>query len=261
VNFLMSPNWLRNKTVFPSMNFDLGERDLSGVVFTLKPGAMLRGHVVTVKPLPPHFSLLLTSHGKVSSIPQIQVQADGSFECPDVYPDDYDLSVLSPVPGWRVQEIRLGGRVLDTRREGIVVKDDVPLLEIKIVLDSQMTTVSGSVVDENGAPQSGVDVVLIGQSSKRWPDRPLRGATTGLDGRYHFEAVIPGDYWMVAWPLRLGLELRDPYIYAQIASETVAVHVGALPITQDLKLTPKTKEAAERMTPGHQAYVFPAARY
>ncbi len=173
-----------------------------------------------------------------------------------MYQGEYDLTV--PSNTWHIREMRLGDKVVDTKTEGILVKDDVPLPELTVVVDSQVTTVSGILTDESGAPQPGIDVILMSQSTKRQPDGWLHSGTTGLDGRYRITDVIPGEYWMLAWPRAAVWELRDPHIFGQIESETTPVHVGASPVTQDLKLTSKTNAVAERVKTNS---IFPATKY
>ncbi len=52
--------------------FDLGDEDTSGVVFTVKPGIALRGHVVTNQPLPQGFYVSLAARGRVE-LPELGV--------------------------------------------------------------------------------------------------------------------------------------------------------------------------------------------
>jgi hypothetical protein len=246
VNFF-GPQWVGRIFKVPSMEFELGENDVRGVVFTVKSGAVLRGRFVADSGLPTGLSVSVMPHeGGILTHGSVPVQADGSFEYPHIYPGDYDLILLGSNT-WYIRGMRWGR--LDVTDVGILIRDNAPLPELEVSVDSRVSRVSGSVVDERGAPQPSITVVLMNAPTKRWPEPTFQTATTGLDGHYEIQAVRPGEHRLLAWPRVNVLALRDPQVLAQLQTETVAVRAATSSVVQDVKLTSRTRAVAEHVEP------------
>jgi len=85
--------------------------------------------------------------------------------------------------------------------------------------------VEGVVLDADRQPAAGATVVLAPEKSRREHARYYRSTTAGQDGRFHFRAVIPGDYVVLAWEDIESGAWRDPDVLEPAESSGARVTV------------------------------------
>jgi Carboxypeptidase regulatory-like domain len=100
--------------------------------------------------------------------------------------------------GWTVKAILHDGR--DLADTPIEMKSGEVLTGVQVVVSNRVTTISGQLVDDKGAPlQDGTVIVFADEPSKWWDDsRWVRAVRPDQQGRYQIQGLPPGDYLAVA---------------------------------------------------------------
>jgi hypothetical protein len=100
--------------------------------------------------------------------------------------------------GWTVKAILHDGR--DIIDAPIEMKSGETLTGVQVVVSSQVTTVSGQLADDKGAPLvDGTVIVFADEAAKWWDDsRWVRAVRPDQQGRYQVQGLPPGDYLAVA---------------------------------------------------------------
>jgi Carboxypeptidase regulatory-like domain len=100
--------------------------------------------------------------------------------------------------GWTVKAILHDGR--DIADTPIEMKSGEVLTGVQVVVSNRVTTISGQLVDDKGAPlQDGTVIVFADEPSKWWDDsRWVRAVRPDQQGRYQIQGLPPGDYLAVA---------------------------------------------------------------
>jgi hypothetical protein len=122
--------------------------------------------------------------------------------------DDWSFSVAAVfgvarvraiVPdGWTVKAILHDGR--DIADTPIEMKSGETLTGVQVVVSSRVTTVSGQLLDERGAPLVDGTVIVFPDDASRWSDdsRWVRAVRPDQQGRYQIRGLPPGEYLAVA---------------------------------------------------------------
>jgi len=122
-------------------------------------------------------------------------QADGSFVLRQVVPDKVRIHISGIPPGWYAKSILTSGR---ERADGIV--DLTSGGTVEIVLAVGAVEVTGSVVDADDKPTSGVTVSLVPKDGSRKMGTDLfRTAIADERGHFLLKDVAPGTYEVFAW--------------------------------------------------------------
>ena len=106
----------------------------------------------------------------------------------------------------------------------------------------QAAIISGKVTSaQTGAPIARVQIWAEPEGRSSDPKR-FSDAT----GTFRIPAVIPGDYFVLPWPLDQEGPLLDPEIFPQAQKYAVSVTIERSgTITQDLKVTPQLRAFAQ----------------
>jgi hypothetical protein len=99
--------------------------------------------------------------------------------------------------GWMLKRLIWNGRAIDSGDE---IDVDAEGGRIDAVFTSQITAVTGSVVDASGRPAQDYQVVLFpddGRLQRRWSDR-IRFERADQDGRFRTDGLPPGRYLAIA---------------------------------------------------------------
>jgi hypothetical protein len=184
--------------------------DISSVALTGSAGRTVSGHVVLaegVTAMPrvqisiierllgqPDPMMLGTFRGRYTPI--VPAAEDGSFVVSRVF-GSARLDVTVP-DGWMVKAIVRDGRdIADTPLE---MRSGEQLSGVQISLTDRVTSVEGTLGDDNGAPLADGTVVVFAADSGKWSEesRFVRPARSDQKGRYKIKGLPPGDYLAIA---------------------------------------------------------------
>jgi hypothetical protein len=100
--------------------------------------------------------------------------------------------------GWTVKAIVHDGR--DIADVPVDLKSGETLAGVDIVVSNRVTTVSGQLLDDKGAPLVDGTVILFSDDPTKWGDmsRWVRAVRPDQQGRYQIQGLPPGDYLAVA---------------------------------------------------------------
>ena len=122
--------------------------------------------------------------------------------------DDWSFTVVSVfgaarvravVPdGWTVKAILHDGR--DIADTPIELKSGETLTDVQVVVSQRVTSISGQLLDDKGAPLVDGTVIVFADDASRWSDdsRWVRAVRPDQEGRYQIQGLPPGDYLAVA---------------------------------------------------------------
>ena len=122
--------------------------------------------------------------------------------------DDWSFTVVSVfgaarvramVPdGWTVKAVLHDGR--DITDTPIEMKSGETLTDVQVVVSSRVTSVSGQLADDKGAPLVDGTVIVFADDAAKWSDdsRWVRAVRPDQQGRYQIQGLPPGDYLAVA---------------------------------------------------------------
>ncbi len=113
-------------------------------------------------------------------------------------PGRRQLQVVGQPTGFAVRAVRVGG--VDVTDDGIEFKRGAVMRDIEVELTNRLSSISGLVTNERGAPARDYTAVLFTQDSNRWKasSRYIRVARPDQDGRFTVTALPPGDYYASA---------------------------------------------------------------
>jgi protocatechuate 3,4-dioxygenase beta subunit len=100
--------------------------------------------------------------------------------------------------GWMVKAIRHDGRdVADTASD---LKSGEELSGLQVVITNKVTTVSGQLTDDKGAPVSDGTIIVFAADAEKWSEdsRYVRSARPDQQGQYQIKGLPPGEYLAVA---------------------------------------------------------------
>ena len=122
--------------------------------------------------------------------------------------DDWSFNVVSVfgaarvraiVPdGWTVKAILHDGR--DIADTPIEMKSGETLTGVQVVVSNRVTTVSGQLADDKGAPLVDGTVIVFADDASKWSDdsRWVRAVRPDQQGQYQIQGLPPGEYLAVA---------------------------------------------------------------
>jgi len=125
-----------------------------------------------------------------------RVRDDWSFNVVSVFGAARVRAIVSD--GWTVKAILHDGR--DISDTPVEMKSGETLTGVQVVVSNQVTTVSGQLLDDRGAPLVDGTVIVFADDSSRWSDdsRWVRAVRPDQQGRYQIKGLPPGEYLAVA---------------------------------------------------------------
>ena len=100
--------------------------------------------------------------------------------------------------GWMVKAVLHDGRdIADTL---IDMKSGEELSGIQVIVTNKVTTISGQLTDDKGAPITDGTVIVFADDSEKWSEdsRFVRSARPDQQGQYQIKGLPPGEYLAVA---------------------------------------------------------------
>jgi hypothetical protein len=198
---------------------EIGSADVDGLVVSLLPSVDIAGQVITegvngVNNSAPddHHSIvslksdLSRTPGRPSEL-AAPFKGNGQFVVDDAIEGDYQV-LLSDLPrGTYVKAVRFGtADVLNNRLRLESRSTD----RLEVVLATNGGVLDGTVVDENHEPATHAVVALVPDASRRQRGDLYKSVASDSSGRFHFDAIAPGDYLVFAWREIEEGSWRDP---------------------------------------------------
>jgi hypothetical protein len=189
----------------------VGDQDLPGITLQLRQGVQVSGHVEfrgsgnrppadRLKPLSVTIARVdPLSRSSSTASQSAPPDANLEFVLRDIVPGRY-LLFSNGVPGWTVESIAIGGRVVTDRA---VTIDAAPLTDVTVVLTDQPAELSGTVHARSGAQDLNAGVFVFPTDPSRWRDArstvtSFRAIRVSRTGTFRMTPLLPGDYFVAA---------------------------------------------------------------
>jgi protocatechuate 3,4-dioxygenase beta subunit len=204
---------------------EVTDRDLEGVVLNLGPGFEVSGSVRVLGGAPLTFEDLTIGLQPKTMNPMggyagTRVKEGGVFVIPRVSQDVYYVSLRGGPPELYLKSARLGD--VDVLEHGLDLSQASSVSGLELVMSPGAATVEGSVADEDGKPVRGAGVLLRPKSVKPETLSLLqKQVTTDQNGQFKIVNVTPGDYYLIAFDGRDGMEIQDPELFKEYESAAV----------------------------------------
>jgi hypothetical protein len=168
---------------------------------------------------------------------QAPIRPDGTFLIENVQPADYTLFVRAPQANYYIKAGRFEGNDI---MNGVRVAS-APSEPLTIVLGSDTAKVTGTIMDGDHKPVSGINAILIPTYERERLDLYRTGTTDQL-GRFTLLPVVPGEYKLFAWEDDKGFAYGDSDFlrrYEEVATPVTVRPSGTLDI--EVKVIPASR--------------------
>jgi hypothetical protein len=223
---------------FATTTVSVDGEDVTGVGLALQPGFAISGRLVFDGAHPPDPALLPALRASVplqaagggrGHISPLQFLEDGRFIAHAIIPGAYRPSptlqgIRTPIGGWWLQSILLGGReLLDAPIELTGPSNDAV-----VTLSDRASALSGTVTDAAGIPLADHHVIIFSANPAHWFPLSRRIAAIGLPGtgRYAVRNLPPGDYFLLVDDDVEPGEWFDPGYLGRAAGRAGRVQLG-----------------------------------
>jgi protocatechuate 3,4-dioxygenase beta subunit len=217
--------------------------DVTGIALVLQPGLTVSGSVrfdggaaanqpAASQPSPEalRVSLLPVLSGAQISVgsPRAVVDAQGHFQIAGITPGRYRISVTGGPAAAN------SGWILRSAMAGSVDAVDVPFDvrpgvdgHVVVTFTNRFTELSGTLQSLEGHAAPDYFVVLLPADRAMWPfGLRTRQTRPSTDGRFTFQRIRPGDYFIAALTDLDSSQLQDPDFLEQLVPAAVRVSVG-----------------------------------
>jgi hypothetical protein len=150
--------------------------------------------------------------------------SDGHFGF-DVIPGNYRLAASFPgtagsVSPWWLMEATIDKH--DALREAVDVRDSLPA---RVTFTDRVAHLTGTVLSSAGAPTSDYSVLIFSTDRTSWMPqaRAVRLTRPGIDGKYSFTNLAPGEYLLAAVDDLEPAEMFDAALLEQLARSAVRI--------------------------------------
>ena len=201
-------------------------KELDGPKLRLAAQVTLRGRVAMEPvqgrptPKPPMVRLRAYGHGRMAeAAPPGWPDAGGNVTMAYFYPGTYRFDGFSaPVPGYYLDEIRLG--------ESVLVAPDVTITSGALPLILTYKTNGGTVRGSVESCAGGEVMLAPADPALRWP-QSVRTAQCDAADRYQIDSLRPGDYYALAFPADRSARIRFLEFEESMAARAARVEVRA----------------------------------
>lgn len=221
---------------FGVLRISVAGQDLTGITIPTAKGAQVVGRVeIDGGAALPMDRLEVIAHQTEFELPgvvnspanwsaPVGVAADGTFTLKDVFGPRL-IRVAKLPPGWALKQTLLDGA--DTTDASFDFRGAARPHELRVVITSRTSRVTGVVRDASGQPLAGARVVAFSRDAQTWKyrSRMIKAAETGADGRYVIEGLLDGDYHVVAAPYLEPGSWMDASVLRRL--ESIAIPVQA----------------------------------
>jgi hypothetical protein len=223
---------------FATTTVSVDGEDVTGVGLALQPGFGISGRLVFDGERPPDAATLTSLRASVplqsagggrGHMSPLQFLEDGRFIAHAIIPGAYRPSptlqgIRTPIGGWWLQSILLGGReLLDAPIELTRPSNDAV-----VTLSDRASALSGIVTDATGEPLADHFVIIFSADPAHWFPLSRRIAAIGLPGtgRYAVRNLPPGDYFLLVDDDVEPGEWFDPGYLGRAAGRAERVQLG-----------------------------------
>lgn len=221
--------------------------DLTGLVITADAGSLISGRVVTDAGEPPPSSLsrqtvtttpVSMATGTTRPTPGVDdgvVAGDGQF-LRRTASGPVVIRMASLPRDWAVTRVDIGGR--DFAGVPIDVRPHQPIADVTIVVSNRLPALTGRLLDDGGT-SGGATILLFPADPAQWVEAAANQRTTRPDasGAYRFEAIRPGEYFVVAIRSMQQWQMNDPDFLTEQRAHATKIAVGDREIAPlDLKV-------------------------
>lgn len=240
----------RNELRAETLNFEILDQDISGVIIKLVKGASVSGVVVIesedkavlakLSELQVRAFIAMPGGGMVSSSAASPVGPDGSFRLAALGSGSLNFNIGTmnrPMPpkGLSMARLERDGVVV---KGGIEIKDGEQLTGVRVILSYGSAIIRGVVVTESGPLPEGTRVsVSLGKPGERGAG--LRPPIVDQRGRFLMEGIPAGTY-----ELTTLIGITTPNTPARVFRQVVTVQEGSsldVTITVDLSAAPPAR--------------------
>ena len=232
------PQQAPGPTLFAVQDLHINGEDLLGLTLALAPTTTISGRVAfeggAAKTLPEGATIRVSVDVFGTARPGaasrfVTVDRSGAFSIQQVVPGIYRMSASvqtntssATPPSWMVRTAVMEGRdVFEQHFEVLPGRNHVDAV---ITLTDKVAELTGAIVDANGNPVVGLQMLLFPTDRGAWSTshRRMRGPVrTQPDGTYRFAGVRPGEYHLgVVTELEPG-DWGDPAFMEQVAAQSL----------------------------------------
>jgi hypothetical protein len=236
------PNDNTNNLRAETLNFEIIDQDISGVVVKLTKGGSVTGVVVVesedkaviaqLSEMQIRGFIVAQGGGMVSSSSSSPIGPDGSFRLGGLGPGSVNLNVATlnrpfPPKGFSMVRIERDGVVSN---RGIEIKEGEQLTGVRVVMSYGNASIRGVItVDDGPWPPGARASVRLGKPGETTPTFNFRSPVVDERGRFLFEGVPAGTYELITI-VSLGSEPRSP---GRMDKRVVNIQEGS---TQDITI-------------------------
>jgi hypothetical protein len=153
-----------------------------------------------------------------------RVRPDASFFLDGIF--GQARLVVSVPEGWMVKAILRDG--VDVAGRPIETSSGGTMSGVQILVSDRLTSVSGQLTGDNGAPLGGGTVLFFPADSERWFEGSwfVRAARPDQQGRYEIKGLPPGEYLAVALDYVQDRMWNDPEYLESLRGSAQRVTIG-----------------------------------
>lgn len=209
---------------------NVGSRPVTDVVVNLARGIVVSGSLAfegsKPKPAPAQLASigvsLLPLGPRTSARIAIVARADanGQFTSFGAPAGAYYVNVAPPPPGWMLRSVVFNGR--NVADEPLAL-DGNDVAGVVVTFTDKLASISGSVTDAAGAPDTSADVIIFPADSDTWKQGAFNSRRTRLmgttkSGVYEFTSLPAGDYFLAAVSTTITDTWQDPKFLTKLQS-------------------------------------------
>ena len=235
---------------FGVLRITVAGQDLTTITVPTAKGALVNGRVeiegggspavdrLEVIAHQTEFELPSVAGGPTDWSAPVNVGADGTFTLKDVFGPRLIRIARLPA-GWALKQVFVDGA--DTTDASFDFRGGTRPPDLRLVITSRTSRVTGVVRDASGQPLAAARVVVFSRDTQTWKfrSRMIKAAETGADGRYVIEGLLDGDYHVVAAPYLEPGSWMDASVLRRLEAAAVPMQVAnAAPLTVNLVVKP-----------------------
>jgi hypothetical protein len=232
--------------LWATLPITVGLTDVKDVALTLRPGARVSGRLEFAGSAPPPTADALSraslsivrrdGHsiaGSMSSssapAPLARIDGAGNLASQGFPAGTYIFSIYtSPFPGWTFKSATVDGR--DVTDAGFDL-DAVDLDHVVLTFTDRPTSLTGTVRDASRNTVADVSVGVFPTDRRQWTNfgtisRHIRSARAGVDGRFSFPDLPPGEYFVLVLPSPLASDWQSSTALDALSRTAVTTQLG-----------------------------------
>jgi hypothetical protein len=203
-SYELTANWSEGEQRYSaSQALEVANSHIEGIQLVIAPGVEISGrlHVEGQADLgSAEFRVSLQSAENRTMFGGMSlVKNDGTFSIRNVNPGRYRVSFFG---GGGAEELYLKSAHMgdaDVLDSDLDIRPGQAATQLELVASSKSARVEGSVTDDQSKPLSGVQVVLVPDSSRRSITRLFKTIATDQQGRFILRGIAPGEYKLFAF--------------------------------------------------------------